>query len=583
MTGSKVRRKLTTILAADVAGYSRLMAADEEATLERLRACRAIIDATIAGHDGRLVNTAGDSVLAEFPSAVEAVRCAMEIQRQLAEANADLAEDRRMAFRIGIHLGDVMVEGEDLLGDGVNVAARLESLAEPGGIAVSASIFDQVEGKLDLAFTDMGAQQVKNIDRPVRVYAAGIAAATTAPEASREPGAPAGTRPVIAALPFANMSRSEDDEYFADGLTEDIITALSRFRELSVIARNSTFQYKGRAVDVGQAGRELGAGYVLEGSVRRAANRVRITAQLIQCSDGTHVWADRYDRDMEDIFAVQDEVTQKIAAALGVRLQDAARELALRKSPADLNAYDCVLRARRYTVTLAEEEHARARDLLEKAIALDPAYADAYAMLANVYLAEHRFNHNPRPDPIGRAMAMAQKAIELDPQNAYARCWLAIVHFFRHENERFDAEARRALALNPNDPETLAEMGHYYTYMGQFERGVELTRRAIALNPLHPGWYHFSFARKHLAEHDYAALLSDIDQIDMPHFYWTWMLQAAALGHLGESERAAAALAKMRELAPGLDPPAEIDKWNAAPDDREHIIDGLTKAGWTGD
>jgi TolB-like protein len=578
MAENKVRRKLTTILAADVAGYSRLMAADEEGTLERLRAARGVIDATIAGHDGRLVNTAGDSVLAEFPSAVEAVRCGTEIQRRLGESNAALAADRRMDFRIGIHLGDVMVEGEDLFGDGVNVAARIESIAEPGGLSVSASIFEQVEGKLDLAFEDTGDQQVKNIDRPVRVYAARMAtvAAAEAPRA-------AATRPIIAVLPFENMSRAEEDEYFADGLTEDILTALARFRELLVIARNSTFQYKGRAVDVPQVGRELGAGYVVEGSVRRAANRVRITAQLIRAADGTHLWAERYDRDMEDIFAVQDEVTQTIAAALGVRLQDAARELALRKSPADLNAYDCVLRARRYTVTMSGDEHAQARDLLEKAVALDPNYADAYALLANVYLAEYRFDTNPRPDPIERAMAMVQKAIELDPQSAYARSWLAIVHFFRHENESFEAEAQRALALNPNDPATLAELGHYYAFMGQFERGAELTRRAIALNPLHPGWYHFCFARKHLAEHDHAAAIADVRKINLPDFYWSWLIEAAALGHMGETKGAADALEKIRALVPGFDPRAELHKWNATPDDFEHIMEGLRKAGYTDD
>ncbi|MCZ6862568.1 MAG: adenylate/guanylate cyclase domain-containing protein [Alphaproteobacteria bacterium] len=548
--------------------------------MKRLKAARTdVLDPKIAEYGGRIVKTTGDGTLCEFSSAVDAVQCAGDIQIAIAELGAGNPEEIRLQFRIGINLGDILLDGDDILGDGVNVAARIEALAAPGGISVSGSIFDQVDGKLDLVFEDKGKQRVKNISRPIQVHAVRMEAG---PGERAKPVAPAivGSRPVIAVLPFENMSSAAEDEYFADGLTEDIITALSRFRELLVIARNSTFQYKGRAVDVPQVGRELNVGYVVEGSVRRAANRVRITAQLIQTSDGTHLWAERYDREMEDIFAVQDEVTQTIAAALGVRMQDAARERALRKNPADLNAYDCVLRARRYTVTMSLDEHAAARDLLEKAIALDPNYAEAYAMLANVYLAEYRFNSNPRPNPIERALAMVQKAIEFDPQNAYSRCWLAIIHFFLHENENFEAEAQRALALNPNDPETLAELGHYYAFMGKYERGAELTRRAIALNPLHPGWYHFCFARKHFAEHDYTAAIADVRKINLPDFYWSWLIETAALGHMGETQRAADALAKIRALMPDFSPRAELHKWNAAPDDFEHIMDGLKKAGF---
>ncbi|MEE8334605.1 MAG: winged helix-turn-helix domain-containing protein [Alphaproteobacteria bacterium] len=385
-------------------------------------------------------------------------------------------------------------------------------------------------------------------------------------------------KPSLAVLPFKNLGATEDDEYFSDGLTEDIITELSRFRELQVIARNSTFRFKGRALDMAQIGAELHAGYVVEGSVRRAGARVRITAQLIDAATGVHLWGDRYDRDMEDIFAVQDEVTRTIAATLGVRLQDVALERALKKSPAELDAYDCVLRARRYTSSLSEEMHAEARDLLEKAIALDPAYADAHALLANVYLAEHRFEANPRPDPVGRALAMAQTATRLDPQNAYAHCWLAIVHFFRGENEQFEAEARRALGLNPNDPEILADIGHYFAFMGAFERGTELTRRAQQLNPLHPGWYNFSFARYHYDQGAYADTLADVERISLPNFYWARLLEIAALGQL-DSPEAPASLAEIFQLKPDFSARAELKKWNAAPHDFEHILDGLRKAG----
>lgn len=391
-------------------------------------------------------------------------------------------------------------------------------------------------------------------------------------------GSPAAqTKPVLAVLPFDNLS-AEVDAYFADGLTEDIITNLSRFRDLLVIARTSTFRFKGRRIDLRELSAELGAGYVVQGSVRRAGGRVRVTARLIDAGTGLHLWADHYDREMADLFAVQDDVTRTIAATLGVRIQDAGLQRALRKSLAELDAYDCVLRARRYTASLTREAHAEARDLLEKAVALDPASADAHALLANVYLAEHRFGTNPRPDPVARALTMAEAATRLDPQNAYARCWLAIVHFFRGENEKFEAEAQRAIALNPNDPETLADIGHYLAFLGAFDRGVALSRRAQALNPLHPGWYHFSFARRHYGERAYDEVLADVERIAMPEFYWTHLLQAAALGQLGRPD-AAAALRRLYALKPDFAAAAELRKWNAAPADAEHILDGLRKAG----
>jgi tetratricopeptide (TPR) repeat protein len=281
---------------------------------------------------------------------------------------------------------------------------------------------------------------------------------------------------------------------------------------------------------------------------------------------------------MVDIFALQDEVTRTIAATLGVKMQDAVLQRALMKSAAELSAYDCLLRARRYTWMLSADMHAEARDLLEKAVELDPLSADAHALLANVYLGEHRFEMNPRPNPIGRALVHALAATRLDPQNAYARCWLAIVHFFRGENEKFEAEAQLALSLNPNDPETLADVGHYYAFMGQFARGAELSRRAQQLNPLHPGWYHFSFARLHYSEKSYQQTIADVEKVGLPHFYWTHMLTAAAKGQLGQAD-AADALAKVFEVKPNFSGRIELRKWNAAPADLEHILQGLRKAG----
>ncbi len=398
---------------------------------------------------------------------------------------------------------------------------------------------------------------------------------TAAPTPSALP--PLSGKPVVAVLPFDNLSVGMD-EYFADGLTEDIITNLSRFRDLLVIARTSTFRFKGEPVRLANVAQELGAGYAVEGSVRRAGGRIRITAQLIEAGTDVHLWANNYDRDIEDLFAVQDEVTRTIAGALGATVQEVAQQRALRKSATQLDAYDLVLRARRYTVELTHSLHAEARDLLERAIALDPRSSEAHALLANVYLAEHRFEANPRPGSIARAQAMAEKAVALDPQSAYAHCWLAIVHFFKKENHLFQQEAQRALTLNPNDPETLADLGHYYAFMGDFERGTELSQRAQLLNPLHPGWYFFSFARAAYNRQDYAGTFALAERISLPHFYWIHLLQAAALGQLGNPQ-AAAALARVFECKPDFSAVDELQRWNAAPDDLAHLLDGLRKAG----
>jgi TolB-like protein len=395
-------------------------------------------------------------------------------------------------------------------------------------------------------------------------------------------GSPLATapRPVLAVFPFANQS-AEEDGYFADGLTEDIVTNLARFRDLRVIAAGSTLQFKGRSIHVPEFCRQMGAAYVVQGSVRRAAGRVRITVQLMDGISCVQLWGDRYDREMGDIFDLQDELTRRIAATLGVRLQDVSLERAMAKGPLELDSYDCVLRARRYTSALSAEMHAEARDLLERAVELDPLSSDAHALLANVYLAEHRFEMNPRPDPIGRALTHALRATELDPRNAYARCWLAIVHFFRGENEKFETESQLALKLNPNDPETLADIGHYLAFMGEFERGVELSRRAQELNPLHPGWYYFSFARLDYHQRDYEGTIRWVEKIGLPHFYWTHLLDAAAKGQLGRPD-AGKALSRILEIKPKFSAHLELRKWNAAPQDLDHILEGLRKAGWNG-
>jgi len=393
---------------------------------------------------------------------------------------------------------------------------------------------------------------------------------------------PSGTapRPVLAVFPFANQSTDADD-YFADGLTEDIVTNLSRFRDLRVIAAGSTLQFKGRSINLPEFCRQMRAAYVVQGSVRRAAGRIRITVQLIDGVSCVQLWGDRYDRDMGDIFDLQDELTRRIAATLGVKMQDVSLERAMAKGPLELDSYDCVLRARRYTSALSAEMHAEARDLLERAVELDPLSSDAHALLANVYLAEHRFEMNPRPDPIGRALTHAVCATQLDPRNAYARCWLAIVHFFRGENEKFETESQLALRLNPNDPETLADIGHYLAFMGEFERGVELSRRAQELNPLHPGWYYFSFARLDYNRKAYDGTIRCVEKIGLPHFYWTHLLDAAAKGQLDRPD-AGKALSRVLEIKPSFSAHLELRKWNASPADLDHIMEGLRRAGWNG-
>ena len=443
------QRKLATILAADAVGYSRLMGDDDRATVQTLTEYRQVFTDHISQHLGRLVDTAGDSVLAVFESPVEAVECSVDIQKDLTRRNRQLAEHRRMHFRIGLTLGDVITrEDGTVYGDGVNIAARLQSIAEPEGICISANVHDQVESHLQLTYADIGEQQVKNIAKPVRAYKvhlqSGMSASMPQPENARTGGrwailatvvalivvaiavsawwwrdrgahAPIeattarvqSDKPTIAVLPFTNMSGDPQQEYLSDGITEDIITALARFAKLSVVARNSTFTYKGKAVDVRQVGKDLGARYVLEGSVRRTKDHGRITAQLIDTSDGKPVWAENYDRELKDLFSVQDEVIQQIVGRLDVEVDRAQLEQAKRGALNDFHAYDLVLQARKLVYDHSEANHKESRDLLERAVALDDQLASAYIELAWVYLDEYRFKWNARPNPLERAFNAA--------------------------------------------------------------------------------------------------------------------------------------------------------------------------------
>ncbi len=516
------KRKLAAILSADVVGYSRLMGEDERATLDTLQQYRAAMARVIARHDGRVVNTAGDALLAEFQSAVEAVQGAIEVQHALEGRNQELPEHRRMHFRIGVNLGDVLAaEDGTLYGDGVNIAARLEGLAEGGGICVSGMVHNAVAGKLDCAFDDLGEQQVKNIAQPVRVYrvrtdarpakampsvkagrwrwwpwlaAAALTVAVVGvglwlyrdlverPPSAEAP--PAVENRSIAVLPFGNLSGDPEQEYFADGLTEDISTALSRFKGLFVIARNSTFTYKGKAVDVREVGRALGVRYVMEGSVRKAGKQVRISAQLIDAASGAHVWAERYDRDLAGIFALQDEVTREIVAALKVEIGEGATRAAPART-ANIEAYDFLLRGRAYMRRTTGESNALARHMFEKAIELDPNFAEPYAELSRVHFLDWFFQWSLDPLVRDRMLQAAQRAVVLDESLAFAHSRLAVaLAYFKRWDEAI-AEGERSFALDPASSEALTDFAYVLCLAGRYKDALSPAERAVRLDPKH--------------------------------------------------------------------------------------------------
>jgi adenylate cyclase len=446
----RVERKLSAIFAADVEGYSRLMGRDEVGTLRTLTAYRVIIDRLIASHRGRIFNTAGDSILADFASAVDAVQCAIAIQEAIAKANADRPAGEQMRFRIGVHVGDIIVQGDNLFGDAVNVAARLEALAEPGGICVSGSVQDHIGTKLPVGFIDLGEQQVKNISQPIKAYRIrGEISQTATPIAGSMPSLP--DKPSIAVLPFQNMSGDAEQEYFADGIVEEIITALSRYPSLFVIARNSCFTYKGRAVSVTQVGRELGVRYVVEGSLRKSANRIRVTAQLVEAETGNHVWAERYDRELADFFSVQDEITEKVTIAVAPAIADAELHRAMRKPPGSLDAWAAYQRGLWHLDKATPDDNILAERLFQRAIELDGNLADGYCGLAVAQLRAIAYFQTRAPVDIqSSAEPLARQAVALDGNNAVARAWLSYALYMRGDAEGAVAEADRALELSPN-------------------------------------------------------------------------------------------------------------------------------------
>jgi adenylate cyclase len=487
-----VSRRLVAVFAADVEGYSRLMGADEVSTLERLTERRAILDRTIGEHRGRIANTAGDSVLAEFSSAVDAVRCAVEAQTALAEANSSQAPERRICFRIGIHIGDVMVRPGDLFGDGVNIAARLQSVAKPGGVCISAATYDQVRKVLPITFADLGALQVKNIQEPIRAYQVGAltearqTALARVAEAESPPPLP--DKPSIAVLPFQNMSGDPEQEYFADGMVEEIITALSRFKSLFVIARNSSFTFKGKAVDIKEVGRRLGVRYVLEGSVRKASGKVRITGQLIDAVTGAHLWADRFERDLTDVFALQDEVTVAVVSAIEPKLLQTEIAMAARRGSENLTAYDLYLRAMQHYHQYTREAFAETIRLAHRALELDPQFGSAAALAGNCHSTNVILGFAVDPQfERKEAIWLARLALSVDDGDPEILARVAVISAFMVGDYESAIEmADRAVALNPNSGVAWVGRGHVYRTAGLPDEAVRSFERRMRISPVDP-------------------------------------------------------------------------------------------------
>jgi adenylate cyclase len=549
MAEARVERRLAAILAADVAAYSRLMGIDEEGTLAALKACRReLIDLKIAEHRGRIVKTTGDGALVEFASAVDAVRCAMEVQRGMAERNAAIPEDRRIEFRIGINVGDIIIDEGDIYGDGVNIAARIEALASPGAICLSENAYQQMKGKLALDVSDMGEQQLKNITQPLRVFGVRLDGAAPRPSLSLP------DRPSIAVLPFQNMSGDPEQNYFADGMVEDIITGLSRIKWLFVIARNSTFTYRGRAADVKQVGRELGVRYVLEGSVRKAGDHVRITGQLIDAATGVHVWAERYDRKFDDIFALQDEITLSVVGAIEPSLRLAEIERVKRKRSDSLDAYDLVLQAQDDVYSRNPERAARALLLLECALAFDPNYALAHAYAAECY---HTLflRGGLREENRTVSIRHAETAIAHGQDDAHALAFAGfVIGMDKHDRAAAFAAFDAALAVSPSSALVYILGSLVLAFGGEAERAIEWADRGLRLSPLDPyrvtAFVSSALGHYHRGHYEEAAAAARKAIQSRPDFSVCYMVLAAPLVKLGRIEEAKAAAVRVLELQP---------------------------------
>ena len=574
------QRRLAAIVAADVVGYSRLLGADEAGTLAALRAHRAeLIDGLIAQHGGRIVKTMGDGLLLEFPSVVQATQCVLEVQQGMAERNQGIGEDKCIAFRVGVHLGDVVVEGDDILGDGVNVAARLEGVSTPGGIALSGTAYENIAGRIDASFADGGEQELKNIARPVRVWQW----SNDAEPRTADTPLPLPDKPSIAVLPFDNMSSDSEQEYFADGITEDIITALSKVSRMRVIARNSTFAYKGQAIDLRRVASELGVRYVVEGSVRSGGNRLRITAQLIDASDGSHVWAERFDRAIDDIFDVQDEITKEVVTALRVNLTDGEEALLSARGTNNIEAWQLCIHAAELLYRWNTTDYIEARELTEKALARDPNYAYAWTIMGDTYWFDGRLGYTGDAEAkYTQAKECAERALTLDDSLPWAIGLSAVVAGSQNRVADGVTIARRGFELYPGIADLRGYFGLALTRAEEYGEAAKHFRAAMSLNPFCPNWYYNGLSRALLFLGEYEEALGFCEQVlDLePTHLNSWLQKACVLSQTGRLDEAKDAVAEIHRLAPDLRL-GHVPELLMVGDEVkiQHLIDSLNEVG----
>jgi adenylate cyclase len=590
MESQDTERRLAAILAADVAGYTRLMNVDEDAAMAAWWSARKeVITPSIDEYGGRIVKHTGDGFLAEFSTVLNAVQCAIDMQTEQAIYNADVPPDHRMDFRMGINLGDIIIDSEDIYGDGVNIAARIESLAAPGGISISASVYDQVRKKVDLTFEDMGEQTVKNISDPIHVYAITLEQPAGSVGIADKVSLKLPDKPSIAVLPFVNLSVDPEQDFFADGVAEDIITALSHYRWFFVIARNSSFTYKGRTVNVKQVAQELGVRYVVEGSVRKAENRVRVTAQLIDASTGNNIWAELYDRELDDIFALQDEITETIVTAIEPELGAIERERAQRKPPDNLDAWDSFQRGLWHAFDdVTPAALSKAKRWFKRACELDPNFAVAHAELAYTYVAEIiRGQTDDQEASLEKAYRAAEKAVNLDPRDPVARSAHGRVYIFRRAFDKAVAEMEAAIALNPNSDRANYGLGLALLYGGKPDESIKCFEAAIRLSPRGPLlWaYQNMLGRAYFNMEKYEEALTWFEKsIQQPNTtYMPYIDAAATLGHLGRIKKAGALHARGIKRKPdfSVDTIKRTIGVHGRHSGADRIIDGLNKAGLT--
>jgi adenylate cyclase len=578
MAEERMERRLSAILAADIAGYSALMSADEARTVRDLKGHQAVVLPMIGEFAGRIIDTAGDGILAEFPSVVNAVECALAIQSKMAERNAAIEPDRRMQFRLGINIGDVVYDGARIYGDGINVAARLEGIAEAGGICISGKVYEEISGRIDLSCLDIGEQQLKNIARPVRAYRVRLDG--IAPTATPAPALP--TKPSIAVLPFLNMSGDPEQEFFADGITEDLITDLSKASGLFVIARNSSFAYKGRSVKVQEIGRDLGVRFVLEGSVRKAGNRVRITAQLIEAGNGGHLWAERFDRDLTDIFSTQDEVVEKIVGALAVTFTRGEQQRLHRRGTASVEAYETWLRARALLTRGTRESVAHAKAMYRQAIEIDGNFPAPHAGLALAGISDYSSGWAADPaQELDEAETWARRALELNDQDPVGHMALGNVLLWRRNHEGALAEFRRMIELDPNFAQGHTATGMGLMYAGRSADALQLIATAMRLDPHYPPVVlHFlAQANFSLGQYEIAAQLLRDRIARNPATESSRMLLASCYGHLGRLDDARSTWAEILDINPdfSVTQRERVMPYKDAGDFRR-IVEGLAKA-----